>query len=249
MRFRVAAACALLATALAAQKFDVVSIKPIAAGSPWQFDPNAPNAIQRGAYRNHHVTVLQLVMAAYPEAINNVTLVGLPPWTWSEYFAVAAVASGPPPESAATSTQSVRRMLQTMLADRLAFKFHREARQMKLLTLVTDDSGKKLHPSDPSSDPPHLLVGIGAQGIIRAHSTTMAELAARLQFAMREPIVDATGLQGAFTFNLDTDAQGYEDERDPFFFELKRQLGLELKSGRGSVSVMVVDHVAPPTAN
>jgi uncharacterized protein (TIGR03435 family) len=74
------------------------------------------------------------------------------------------------------------------------------------------------------------------------------------------PIVDQTGLDGAFDFSLNwlpehnssssaaasqqTDAQG------PTFFEaLKDQLGLKLKPTRTPIRTLVIDHVEQPSPN
>ncbi len=86
-------------------------------------------------------------------------------------------------------------------------------------------------------------------------------------------VLDKTGLNGAYAFKLkwtpspgaDTGTEsgsnpGGAQEQMPasvdfsshavtVFIAIKQQLGLELKSAKGAVKVLVVDHVEPPTPN
>jgi len=74
------------------------------------------------------------------------------------------------------------------------------------------------------------------------------------------PMVDQTGLSGRFDFTLEwtperrvqapSGADVDPDSSGPSFEEaLREQLGIKLQSQKGSVSVLVVDHVERPSAN
>ena len=72
------------------------------------------------------------------------------------------------------------------------------------------------------------------------------------------PVLDRTGLTGTFDFSLEwslpTDpAQPPESlpaDTGPTFLEaLQEQLGLKLKSAKGPVDVLVIDHIEHPTEN
>lgn len=66
------------------------------------------------------------------------------------------------------------------------------------------------------------------------------------------PIVDQTGLSGAWDFSLNWLPDGSQpaDGDGPSIFEaLKDQLGLKLKPTRASVPVLVIDHVEQPSRN
>jgi uncharacterized protein (TIGR03435 family) len=73
------------------------------------------------------------------------------------------------------------------------------------------------------------------------------------QLFMDRPLVDETGLTGKYDFKLtysygdapNTDA----DAPPPMFTAVKEQLGLKFEPVKASVDVMVIDHVAKPTAN
>ena len=69
---------------------------------------------------------------------------------------------------------------------------------------------------------------------------------------MDRPVLDRTGLTGTFDFSLEwslapdprqpPDAQP-EDSGPTFLEALQEQLGLKLKSAKGPVDVLVIDHV------
>ena len=74
------------------------------------------------------------------------------------------------------------------------------------------------------------------------------------------PMVDATGLTGKFDFTLEWTqepkeplAPGADVPTDPsglsFQEALREQLGIKLQPQKGTVSVLVVDHVERPSAN
>jgi uncharacterized protein (TIGR03435 family) len=69
-------------------------------------------------------------------------------------------------------------------------------------------------------------------------------------------VADNTGVKGEFDFNLEwtpeetalSSISGLDVGAD-LFSALQEQLGLKLESRKGSVEVIVVDHVERPTAN
>jgi uncharacterized protein (TIGR03435 family) len=100
---------------------------------------------------------------------------------------------------------------------------------------------------------------IGGVGVAdRFAAITMAQLATALEGGVGRPVVDKTGLTGTFdaelTFIRDTppsvtvptgnspllDGMSYRDA-------IKQQLGLDLRSERGPVEVLVIDAIARPT--
>jgi len=79
------------------------------------------------------------------------------------------------------------------------------------------------------------------------------------------PVLDRTGLKGTFDFKLEwapdtppavglsppsVDATPAADPNGPSIFTaLEEQLGLKLEPAKGSVEVLVIDHVEKPSAN
>lgn len=172
-------------------------------------------------------------------------------------FDIEATMSGSPDE------KQVREMFQSLLADRFRLVVHRQARDMDVYILVTADKGVILKPSDksePSTDPggstgrvdlymeksgPR-LVGKGA---------SMTQLAAGLARVMRGPVLDRTEIVGMFDFDLEcASVEPQENRGSPQDLAWSvstaiTRLGLRLKSGKGPVEVLVVDHVERPSAN
>jgi uncharacterized protein (TIGR03435 family) len=74
------------------------------------------------------------------------------------------------------------------------------------------------------------------------------------------PVVNETGLTGTFDFSLEwmpemsgpqaDGAAAQPEESGPTFGEaLREQLGLKLKPEKGSVEILVIDHVEHPSEN
>jgi uncharacterized protein (TIGR03435 family) len=78
---------------------------------------------------------------------------------------------------------------------------------------------------------------------------------ARLQTLLRQPVIDKTGLNGYyhidFEYRFETALTvGQNASTDVSLFTLvQEQLGLNLKSGRAPIRVLVIDRLEPPTPN
>jgi uncharacterized protein (TIGR03435 family) len=67
-------------------------------------------------------------------------------------------------------------------------------------------------------------------------------------------VIDKTGLAGGYDFSIewapgDTCELGNQESSSPFWTALKEQLGFKLEPVKGSVDVLVIDHVEPPSTN
>lgn len=204
-----------------------------------------------GRFTARNVPMKVLIALAYhvrPEALQEG-----PRWLESERFDIVAKApqTGPPDD--------IRRMLQTLLAERFKLAVHTEQRIMPAYGLVAAKGGPKLQPSEsavlseqrcgPGGGTP------GQKHVVCRHMT-MALLADTLQeIASRDldvPVVDETGLRGAFDFKLDwTPAVRPTDDTPPtdplpgptLFEAVETQLGLRLESRRLPLPVIVIDSV------
>jgi uncharacterized protein (TIGR03435 family) len=142
-----------------------------------------------------------LIALAYhvrPEAVT-----GGPGWLGSDRFDIVAKAlqTTPPDE--------IRRMLQTLLAERFKLELHIDQRIMTVYALLPGKGRLKLQPSEPA-----LLTDqrcrpgepIAGQRHVVCEHITITLFADMLQeLAPGEvavPVVDQTGLQGTYTFNL-----------------------------------------------
>jgi uncharacterized protein (TIGR03435 family) len=136
----VAAAPAVLATLLSAQApaglaFEVASIKP---------DTSGPRGISNlflsgGRYVGSATTVRGMIRFAYQPLLDR-QIVGGPAWLDSERFEIQAKASGNP------SVDTLRLMLQGLLADRFKLHAHTERRESPAYLLVRARTDGRLGP-------------------------------------------------------------------------------------------------------
>lgn len=209
-----------------------------------------------GRFTMHNVPMKVMIQMAYkvrPEAVT-----GGPSWLDSDrYDVVAKAAQTTPPED-------LRRMLQTLLAERFHLVVHSEEKPQPAYALVLAKSGPKLQPSETAILTEQRCVpGQGDVGVkhIQCRHMTTATLAGVLQEqSPREvdsPVVDRTGLTGAFDFKLDwapaprTAAAPADPLPGPTIFEaVESQLGLKLESKKLPLPIIVVDRVdRVPTGN
>ena len=75
----------------------------------------------------------------------------------------------------------------------------------------------------------------------------MANLARGLSNRLHQPVVDKTGIDGRYDFDL---TFGADDQSGPSIFTaLQEQLGLKLESQKLPTRVLVIDHVERPSEN
>jgi len=105
--------------------FEVASVKPNKTGRGLAIVVMQPS----GRVSTENMAVRDLIVTAY--GIEEIQLAGLPGWATSERFAIEARTDG-----SATSEQ-VRLMLRTLLAERFKLSVHNETRTLPVLVLVT----------------------------------------------------------------------------------------------------------------
>ena len=171
--------------------------------------------------------------------------IAAPAWLASERYDIVAKASGPVPDD------RLRLMLQNLLAARFKLTQHGETKVMPVYALLVTGKGTKLQVAKtqaPGSMRPN-------GGGLEFHNTSMSEFAERLlvrPFGVGRPVVDKTGLAGAYDFTMKLAANGAElksslergeREQDSAFFDAPlKDLGLKLDPQRGPVEILVVDH-------
>jgi uncharacterized protein (TIGR03435 family) len=202
-----------------------------------------------GRLTMHNVPMKVMIVMAYhvrPEAVT-----GGPGWLESDRFDVVAKAAQ------TTTPDDLRRMLQTLLAERFKLVVHRESKMTTAYALVLAKSGPKMRPSEPAVlSEQRCTAGAGSAGqkqITCAHMT-MAMFADQLQeHSARDfdaAVVDQTGLEGGFDFTLDwTPAiRASAASADPsggiaVFEAMETQLGLKLERRKLPLPVLVIDRV------
>ena len=155
-----------------------------------------------------------------------------------------------------TTADQARQMMQALLADRFKLTVHWEKKSMPIFALVIAKGGFKGRPYDPKADPPlygnslgpcpeedhacHELAAAGA----------LSNLANLLSPIVRRPVFDKTGLQGSYNLFLkwagDT---SFGSPLPSLPSALRDTLGLELKSDKGELNVLVIDRAEKPAPN
>lgn len=246
---RVAALILVAAGAVCGQAFEVVSVKPTA---DLEREPIGLFTYAGGRIRATNYALRQLIQDAYD--LEDFRVVGGPRWIDEDRFNVEAV----PPASSASSrwapanfksppNAEMRRMMQTLLADRFQLKAHKENRMERVYVLVTAKGGHKLKaPKSTAAQPFVSFLRNGLSG----QNATMDQLAARLASILRRPVTNKSGVEGHFDFLIDypPDDAG-SDHTVRLMRALQDQIGLKLETEPGSIEVLVVDSAQKPSAN
>lgn len=266
-------ACAALAHmngvgAQTAPTFEVASIRPNTSGNAQGQGLAGPQP--GGRFVAVGATLRGLVSGAY----DGMQIVAGPTWIDSSRFDINARASGEVP------ADDMRRMLRSLLADRFKLVVHTETRELPVYVLSTARSDRKLGPNLRESDATctkearsFIPVGrggppacgdfrMGARSLI-ARGMFMPAFAQVLRGRTGRPVLDRTGLDGAYDLDLEWSSDLGLEQSPPgaagaseltpdglsLFTALQEQLGLRLQADRGPVDVLVVDSAEPPAPN
>jgi uncharacterized protein (TIGR03435 family) len=214
----------LLAGAAAAQpRFETAEIRPSkdVRESRGRFLPNGDVAVL-------NTTLKELITVAY-EAQEG-TVVGASGWMASDHYDLIAKAP------ANTPMNTLRLMLRPLLADRFKLSVHTENRVMPVLAVVVAKPSPKLRPSAGSG--PQSCAWLSSVAGRECRNLTMSDLALQLPIwgltKVGRPVVDLTGLKGAYDFTLDW-------KTNTTVPEALDQIGLRLEQRQAAVPVVVID--------
>jgi uncharacterized protein (TIGR03435 family) len=165
----------------------------------------------------------------------------------AEYYQIEAIAP------AGTMIDGARAMLRTALAERLGFRYHVVDRDAPIYVLVRGNSELKLAPSTETEPNP----GARQMGAFKNKSASLADFAGFLWALMDREVVDRTGIQGLYKFDVDWSKEigetigQYGPHGDPAIaLAGVKRLGLKLEPRKELQKVMVVDRVnKEPTPN
>lgn len=234
--------------------FEVASVKPVEGlrGRMYDFSSSGPR-VRYIAYATVH-----LVMEAYNVKNYQVTFAPRTPLPsggeyGTAYYDIEAKAEG----DRARTRDEFRPMLQTLLADRFKLRVHREMKEIPVYALLVGKGGPKFKESAPDATESARIGVNGRNQSITASKKSMDELAEMIPnvFFLDRPVVDRTGLAGAYYFKIEATPESRMTGDDPdlknisIFTAVQQQLGLKLESQKAMIEVLVVDHVEKPSAN
>jgi uncharacterized protein (TIGR03435 family) len=193
-------------------EFEVASIKLNKSGD----GRGMTNAGRGGRFIATNVPLQLVITLAY--GVKDFQISGAPAWLTSERYDIEAKAEGDP------GFDAVRPMLQTLLEDRLQFKYHRETKELPVYALVVAKAGK-LHQAEgecgprPNVPPPPPEPGkmptppcggaFMGPGLLNAQKVPMTQVVDILGRLTNRIVLDKTNLTGKYDINLEyTPEQG-----------------------------------------
>ena len=231
--------------------FEVVTIKPS------QREPLDKGFSQRGRrFAVNNEGLIELVTLAYRLHLRQI--VGAPSWAESDKYDTEGTADG----EGVPSLDQYRIMLRKMLADRFHLVFHMEKRELPGYVLTVAKGGSKMTKSLDQDE----LAGLGLRGLGSAmgRSANMENFRNFMQgFVMDRPVLDQTGLQGRYDFQLDWTPSDFqfpglgvkvppapENATHPdLYTAIQQQMGLKLEAVKAQADVMVIDRLEKPSEN
>jgi uncharacterized protein (TIGR03435 family) len=264
-------------------EFEVAEVKPS--------DPENKRTmfqIQRGGRVNMTGVTLKLIIEQAWNLSDDM-LLGAPKWLDTDRFEI--IAKVPAEESNGdVDIDTIWQMLRGLLKERFHLAVHFEEKPVASYTLVStgkpkmkkaDPTGRTKFYEGPAPDgkDPRVANPILSR-LVTCQNMTMAQLAERLQDLapgyIHTPVLDATGIEGAYDFTLSFSPAGAlgggrggggrggdgpppaasaTDASDPsggitLLEAVEKQLGLKLELQKRPVQVLVIDHVdQKPTDN
>jgi uncharacterized protein (TIGR03435 family) len=252
--------------------FEVASIKPS--------DPSPQGQLQirmgadAGMLRYSNVSLKDCIRVAY--RVKDFQVEG-PDWIGRARFDIVAKL----PDG--SSQDQIPEMLQSLLADRFKLTLHRDTKEHAIYALVAGKGGPKLKPAEvPTGDGAAARGNAGTSGPrrggmtidvdgagahLKAASATLATLGEMISRFSERPVVDMTGIQGQYDFELVFSPEALrgvpgpaggpmpppgEGGRGPSdaaadgagsIHDSVQRYGLKLEPRKAPMEVLIVDHV------
>ncbi len=260
-------------------KFDVASVKPC---DPHVNQGTNAGTTGRGMVAYNCLSLLTYIRQSYAMNAGGqqnlrgalIKIEGGPSWINSDLYQITAKAEGE-----AGAAKPVALMMQSLLEDRFNLKIHRETREVPVYALVAGKGGLKLPPAKvgcftmgagprptwkAGEKPPICQNGVRKPDGVEVLGSTIADfclaLNVRIPLGLDRMIVDKTGIQGQYDFDLKWSPEDLALSAGapiPFTpsnnFTLLdsalRRIGLRLESAKGPGEFLIIDHADHPTAN
>lgn len=229
--------------------FEVASIKPAKS-------PRDPAQISSTAGRFVASTVTLRLLIGYAYDLRDWQISGGPSWVASDVFDIEAKK---PPGSGATANfrrdPQLKLMLEALLVDRFKLKLRRETKEGAIYSLVLTKNGpkgklKKVAERSDAAEAGGVVNYRDSNGpLVIGKNASMSELAKNLSISLERPVLDETGLKGAYDFSVYYAPPQTDYNLPSIFTALQEELGLKLEARRGTVDIYVIEHVEQPSAN
>jgi uncharacterized protein (TIGR03435 family) len=241
------------------QTFDVASVARNTSG-----DSRQRSTVQGGMYSMVNLPLQRILGAAFEVGPMLWRVTGAPDWVQTERYDITARL----PEG--TTARDVPAMLRALLAARFGLVVRRETRDAPAYALVLDRADGRLGPrlkraaidcvAERAAGRP--LPSAAADGTqpcqtqvddrILGRGQPLSSLARVLPNFAQRPVIDLTGLDGGFDFDVEISPQTTVLGSDPgggVFTALREQLGLKLEPIQAPLEFVVVERIERPSAN
>jgi uncharacterized protein (TIGR03435 family) len=249
-------ACALATLCPAQQpaspQFEVASVKPTAGG-----EIGGAYTYPGGRVEFRGCTFLFLMQLGFD--VQEFQVAGTADWMQKDRYDIdAKVPPGSksshsmPPYPKAPMSEEQRQMLQALLAERFALRYHRESKEGTVYLLVRNAKMLKLDDAKNKNEFPWsgalrggMITGDGLAGT----NEDMPDLAKRLSWYIKRPVLDRTGLSGSYDFRTAYSMDDAHPDVVGMIMTCLNDLGLKLEPTKAPVERLVIDSAQKPSAN
>jgi uncharacterized protein (TIGR03435 family) len=212
-------------------------------------------SLRPNGFEWRNAELFSLVWGAYGIVMDS-EVGGLPDWARSDPYDIVAIADATTTDRWKKISPKQREaeeqpMMRSILATRCQFKAHQVTKVLPVYDLVIAKGGLRMKETQPGEEPMEYLSG----GRMTVKAMPVSMIADVFTNSLGRIIVDKTGLDDRkFDFELQwsTDARTAGDDADiapSLFTALHEQLGLEVKSSKAPVQILVIDHMERPSPN
>lgn len=236
--------CAVAGFALAALpglaqslSFEVASIKPNNSGETSErTSPGRVIAV--------NINISSLVQQAFGIKVFQIS--GAPAWVVSDKYDFNATTG----TSKDLSDTELEPYFESLLAERLQLKYHRETKEMQVYALAVAKTGARLTAHAGGGDSSNGINNGPAKTSIKSNNVSMKAFAGTLGRRLDRIVIDNTGLTGGYDLTLEWAPNPSPDSTEPSLVTaLQEQLGLILESTRAPVEIIVIDYIERPSEN
>jgi uncharacterized protein (TIGR03435 family) len=211
--------------------------------------PYAPNQTLDSEFPTNrftmfHTNLQSLIARAYGVPYGKIR--GGPVWLSSQHYDLAAKVEG----NARLTKKQMQLLLQNLLKERVHLAVHSERRVVPGYAMPIAKGGSKLKPNTGAP-----FAGTDAGFDLKFQDASPELIAGIIEHAVRQPVVDKTGLAGTYDFHLiftrdDHPSDAPHQDFGDIFTAIQEQLGLKLVRQQVPVDYLVIDHVEKvPTEN
>jgi len=218
------------------RRFDVVSIKPSSTGAVLQ---DMRISLPPGRMEAINITLVEL-LASFSGFSGKVQ--GAPKWAELDRYDIVAKADG------VIAPAERNAMVLALLEDRFKLAVHHESKDESGMALV---KGGRTPDMEAAPEGEQTAIRMNERRQVVFRHVTMPDLAGYLRSMWGTPVVDRTGIRGAYDFSLDP-GRFATDSGDSFSERLRpavEELGLKLEAVKVTRDITVIDHVERPTDN